>query len=92
MKRIAMALVLALGAASALAQLADGEVKKVDRDASKITLKHGPIRNLDMPAMTMVFLVKDPALLEKVKPGDKVSFAAEKIGGAYTVTAIERRP
>jgi Cu/Ag efflux protein CusF len=89
MKRIAMALVLALGAASALAQLADGEVKKVDRDASKITLKHGPIRNLDMPAMTMVFQVKDPAILEQVKSGDKVRFRAEKVGGTFTVTRIE---
>ena len=80
---------LALAASAALAQaLTDGEVRKVDKDARKITLKHGPIRNLDMPAMTMVFQVKDPAMLEQVKAGDKVKFQAEKLGGAFTVTHI----
>jgi Cu/Ag efflux protein CusF len=71
------------------AALADGEVRKVDRDAKKITIKHGPLASLDMPAMTMVFQVKDPALLDKVKAGDKVKFQAEKTGGAFTVTRIE---
>ena len=69
--------------------LADAEVRKVDREARKITLKHGPIANLDMPPMTMVFQVKDAGLLDKVKQGDKVKFAAEKVAGAYTVTRIE---
>ncbi|MEO8144635.1 MAG: copper-binding protein [Betaproteobacteria bacterium] len=68
--------------------LTDGEVRKVDKDAKKITIKHGPIQNLDMPAMTMVFQVKDPALLEQVKTGDKVKFEAQKLGGAFTVTRI----
>ena len=71
------------------AQLADGEVRKVDKDAQKITIKHGPIPSLDMPPMTMVFQVKDPALLEQVKAGDKVRFAADKVGSVYTVTKIE---
>ena len=70
-------------------QLVEGEVRKVDRDAKKITIRHGPLVNLDMPAMTMVFQVKDPALLDQVKAGDKISFAAEKVGGQYTVTRIE---
>ena len=78
----------AVGAASA-DPLADGEVRKVDKDAKKITIKHGPIQSLDMPAMTMVFQVKDTALLEQVKVGDKIRFAADKVGGAYTVTKIE---
>ncbi len=69
--------------------LSDGEIRKVDIDAKKITIKHGPIANLDMPGMTMVFQVKDPALLDRAKAGDKVRFAAEKIGGAYVVTRIE---
>ena len=69
--------------------LSDGEVRKVDKDAKKITIKHGPLANLDMPAMTMVFQVKDPAMLDKVKAGDKVKFVAEKVGGAFTVTQIE---
>ena len=71
------------------AALSDGEVRKVDKDAKKITIKHGPLANLDMPPMTMVFQVKDPAMLEQVKAGDKVKFQAEKLGGAFTVTAIE---
>jgi Cu(I)/Ag(I) efflux system protein CusF len=89
MKRFTMALLLAFGATSAFAQLADGEIRKVDKDAKKITIKHGPMPNLDMPPMTMVFQVKDAAMLEQVKPGDKVKFSAEKLGGAYTVTRIE---
>lgn len=69
--------------------LADGEIRKVDREAKKITIKHGPLAKLDMPAMTMVFQVKDPAMLDQVKAGDKVKFEAEKVGGAFTVTRIE---
>ncbi len=71
------------------AKLADGEIRKVDKDAKKLTIRHGPIQSLDMPAMTMVFQVKDPAMLDKVNAGDKIRFSAEKVGGAYTVTAIE---
>jgi Cu(I)/Ag(I) efflux system periplasmic protein CusF len=67
----------------------EGEIRKVDKDAKKITIKHGPLARLDMPPMTMVFQVKDPALLEQVKAGDKVKFDAEKVGSAYTVTRIE---
>ena len=67
-----------------------GEVRKVDKDARKITIKHEPLQNLDMPAMTMVFQVKDPAMLDQVKAGDKVKFEAQKLNGAYTVTAIEK--
>ena len=71
------------------AAMSEGEVRKVDKDAKKITIKHGPLQKLDMPAMTMVFQVKDPAMLEQVKAGDKVRFEAEKIGGAFTVTKIQ---
>ena len=77
------------GAAAAQSALSDGEVRKVDLDAKKITLRHGPIPNLDMPPMTMVFQVRDPALLQGIKAGDKVRFSAEKAGSAYTVTNIE---
>ena len=70
--------------------LAEGEIRKIDKDAKKITIKHGEIKSLDMPAMTMVFQVKDLAQLEQVQVGDKVKFSAEKLGGAYTVTSIER--
>jgi Cu/Ag efflux protein CusF len=69
--------------------MAEGEVRKVDKDAKKITIKHGPLTKLDMPAMTMVFQVRDPAMLDEVKAGDKIKFDAEKVGGAFTVTKIE---
>ena len=75
--------------ATAHETMADGEVRKVDSAAKKITIKHGEIKSLDMPPMTMVFQVKDPAMLDKVKAGDKVKFRADKINGAYTVVEIE---
>ena len=91
-RRISAAL-LALGlAASALAQTAwtDAEVRKVDPKTGKITLKHGDIKNLDMPGMTMVFTAKDKAILSGIKAGDKVQFAADKdAAGEYIVTAIQ---
>ena len=71
------------------AAMSEGEVRKVDKAVKKITLKHGPIPNLDMPGMTMVFQVSDPAILELVKAGDKVKFAADKVGDNYVVTKIE---
>ena len=74
---------------AASADMADGEIRKVDMDNKKITIKHGEIKNLEMPGMTMVFQVKDPAMLDKVKAGDKVRFTAEKAGGAIVVTDIQ---
>ena len=71
------------------AALSQGEVRKVDKGAGKITIRHGPLANLEMPSMTMVFQVKDRAMLDQVKSGDKVKFVAEKIDGAFTVTRIE---
>jgi Cu/Ag efflux protein CusF len=76
--------------AQASAPLTEGEIRRVDKEAKKITIKHGPIANLDMPAMTMVFQVKDAAMLDQVKTGDKVRFRAEKDGGQYIVTKIEK--
>jgi len=91
MRTLIAGLALAASAALAHAQATttEGEVRKVDTAQRKITLKHGEIKNLDMPPMSMVFAVKDPALLGKVKVGDRVRFAADKIDGTYTVTAIE---
>jgi len=71
------------------APLADGEVKKIDAAQGKITVRHGPLPSLEMPPMTMVFRVKDPAMLGKVKPGDKIRFQAEKVNGALTITQID---
>lgn len=76
-------------AATGGADMADGEIRKVDMDTKKITIKHGEIKNIDMPGMTMVFQAKDPALLGKVKAGDKVRFKAEKDGTAFVVTDIQ---
>ena len=79
----------AAGASAAQGAMADGQIRRVDKDAKKITIKHGPLAELDMPAMTMVFQVEDSAMLEAVKVGDKVKFRAEKIGGGYRVTKLE---
>lgn len=75
--------------ASATLPTSEGEVRKVDKEQGKLTLKHGPIANLAMPGMTMVFKVADPKALGTLKAGDKVRFLAEKVNGALTVTAIE---
>lgn len=68
--------------------LSEGEVRKVNRDAGKVTLRHGPLTNLDMPAMTMVFTAADPKLLDGLKEGDKVRFTADRKDGTFVVTAI----
>ena len=67
----------------------EGEVRKVDLEQGKVTLRHGPLANLDMPAMTMVFTAADPKLLEGLKQGDKVRFTADKKDGTYIVTGLE---
>ena len=71
------------------AAMAEGEVRKIDKDAGKVTIRHGELKNLDMPPMTMVFRVKDPAMLEQLKAGDKISFIADKVGGQFTVMQLE---
>lgn len=76
-------------AAAQAGALVEAEVRRVDKDAGKVTLKHGPIPNLDMPDMTMVFRVADPAMLDRIKAGDRVRFSADKVGGQYTVTRME---
>lgn len=67
----------------------DGVARKVDKRQGKLTLRHGPLANLDMPAMTMVFRVTEPAWLGQVKPGDNVRFRAERVNGMLTVTQLE---
>lgn len=75
---------------SGMATMSDGVVKKVDNATGKLTLQHGPLHNLDMPAMTMVFRVKDAATLDQLKPGDKIHFVAEDINGTLTVVRYEK--
>jgi Cu(I)/Ag(I) efflux system periplasmic protein CusF len=83
-------LMLAQSAAqSTTSPMVNGEVRKVDKDAGKITLKHDAIPNLEMPRMTMVFRVKDPSMLDQLKEGDKIKFAADNINGALTVTELQ---
>lgn len=74
---------------AAATETIDGEIKKVDKSAKKLTIKHGEIKSLEMPGMTMVFQVKDPAMLDQVKAGDKVRFKTEKGNGGFVVTELQ---
>lgn len=76
--------------AAAALELTDGEVKKIDKEAGKITLRHGELKNLNMSGMTMVFRILDAAMLDLVKTGDKVRFAADRVNGAITVVQLEK--
>lgn len=75
--------------ATASASLSDGQIKKVDKAAGKITVAHGPLQNLGMPGMTMAFAVKDAGWLDRFKVGDKVRFLVEMVNGAYTIVQID---
>ena len=86
------ALVAALafaGQAGATEEFADGEIRKIDKDARKLTIRHGPLKSLDMPGMTMVFGVRDETVLDRVKVGEKVRFQVEKVDGKFVVTRLE---
>ena len=83
-----LAAVLVVSPAVADGDIVKGEVVKVDKAAGKVTLKHGPIKKLDMDSMTMVFRVADPAMLDKMKAGEKIEFEADRVNGAITVTKI----
>lgn len=85
---VVLALLFTVGTARADGDMVKGEVVKVDKSAGKITLKHGPIKKLDMDSMTMVFRVADPSMLDKVKAGEKIEFEADRVNGAITVTKI----
>ena len=87
---LSLSIALGVGVALAQAPMVKGEVKKIDESAGKITLKHGPIKNLDMDGMTMVLRVKDPALLTKLKVGDKVQFEAERAPEGVTITKMQK--
>ena len=94
MRRMIVALTLLLSTSMfALAQPVpvEGQVTKINDAQQKITLKHGPIKNLDMDAMTMVFVVADSAMLKAVKVGDEVTFEADRVNGRITITKIEKK-
>lgn len=78
-------------ALAAHAEPVDGEVTKVDAEAGKVTLQHGPIQSLDMPAMKMAYRVSNPVWLKTLQVGDKVTFSADKVNGQFTVTAISKK-
>lgn len=79
----------AAAASDASTKLTAGEVRKIDIEQGKLTIKHGPIENLQMPGMTMVFKAANPAMLDKLQVGDKIEFAVEKANGAMVVTTIQ---
>jgi Cu(I)/Ag(I) efflux system periplasmic protein CusF len=80
----------ATAASPMIKDMAEAEVRKVDKEAKKVTLKHGPIKNLDMPGMTMVFQVRDEKLFDKLVSGEKIKFTAEQLQGAFVVTGVEK--
>jgi Cu/Ag efflux protein CusF len=94
MKRLFAAAALAALATAAGAQVpaVPGEVTKIDKANARLTIKHGEIKHLDMPPMTMVFRVRDAKAIEGLNPGDRVRFTAEKIDGQFTVTSISKAP
>ena len=93
MKLLSLAAALALAATSALADgdhpMATGTVTKVDTEWSKVTVDHGPLENLDMPAMKMVFAVADPAMLDGLAEGTGIRFLADRLNGKLTITELE---
>jgi Cu/Ag efflux protein CusF len=90
MKKWIAAVALAFASIAAHAQAYEGEIRKIEKAQAKITLRHGELKELDMPPMTMVFRVGSPAMLDNLAVGDKVKFDAAKVGGNYTVTAIRK--
>ncbi len=86
------AALLAAAAVNAQAPTASGEITKLDKAGARITLKHGEIKNLDMPPMTMVFRVADPKLLDGLAVGQRIGFTAERVNGQYTVTSVTKAP
>jgi Cu(I)/Ag(I) efflux system protein CusF len=86
----AFASLLAVPALAQTPPLVNGTIKKVDTAQGKLTVDHGPIKNLDMDSMTMVFRAGDPDMLKTVKAGDKIKFTAERVNGQLTVTKIQK--
>lgn len=95
-KRISISILLACSATSLVyaadgkdASMSDGEIRKINKETGKVTIKHGPLQNLDMPGMTMLFRLQDPAMLDQIKEGDKIKFVADKIDGAFVVKELQ---
>ncbi len=86
----ALGMTRTIGVLASAHDMTAGEVRKIDKEQKKITLRHGERRDLEMPPMSMVFNVRDPARLDRVAVGDKVRFRAERVDGVFYVTAIEK--
>ena len=85
----ALGLAITLTGAAMAAEYTKGEVTKIDAKQKKLTIKHEELKNLDMPAMKMVFVVADDAMIDKVKEGQTIEFIAERVNGRITVTEIK---
>ena len=73
---------------SASTTMSEGEIRRINQETGKVTIKHGPLQNLDMPGMTMIFRLQDPAMLDQIKEGDKIKFVADKVDGAFVERAV----
>ncbi|RBA23643.1 copper-binding protein [Herminiimonas fonticola] len=69
--------------------MSEGEVRKINKETGRVTIKHGPLANLDMPGMTMLFRLQDPAMIDQIKEGDRIRFVANKVDGAFVVQVLE---
>ena len=88
---LSLSLLIGASALCAQAPLADGQVIKIDEAAGKITIKHGPLKQFGMDeGMTMVYRAADPAMLNAVKPGDKIKFTPDRVNGQFVITKIEK--
>lgn len=89
--RLVLAVLAAGHLSAALAEWAQGQIRRIDPENKKVTIKHGEIKSIDMPPMSMVFALKDPSMLEGINPNDLVEFQATEEGGKYIVTAIRKQ-
>lgn len=71
------------------AAMSEGEIRKINKETGKVTIKHGPLLNLDMPGMTMLFKLQDPAMIDQIKEGDKIKFVADKVDGTFVVKSLQ---
>lgn len=71
------------------AAMSEGEIRKINKETGKVTIKHGPLQNLDMPGMTMLFRLQDPAMIDQIQEGDKIRFVADKVDGSFVVKSLQ---
>lgn len=74
---------------SVTAAMSEGEIRRINKETGKVTIKHGPLKNLNMPAMTMLFLIEPPTMIDQIKEGDKIKFVADKVGGEFVVKSLQ---